>query len=181
MPKGLLIDQAKPQDIEALLTVLAEGREALGLLGIDQWQDGYPTRTLIADDLRRAISYKAMDLATGRIVGTVAIDFAGEKTYDIIDGAWLTDSTSKTARYGVVHRIAVRAQARRRGVARELIEKALALGRARGAESLRIDTHPGNVPMQRFIESCGFDYCGIIQIDLARETTKERLAYERLI
>ena len=174
---ALIVRPTLPGEIDAVVAVLDQGRRAIGRLGIDQWQDGYPDRALIERDVERGISYVVADDA-GTILGTAAIDFSGEPTYDVIDGAWLTSSPSTAPAYGVIHRIAVADAARRRGVARALIVKAQDLARERGAESLRIDTHPGNGPMQRFIASCGFTYCGIIQIDLARESTKARLAYE---
>ena len=177
---SVTVRMATDDDVDDMVAVLTQGRAAIGRLGIDQWQDGYPERRRIEDDVARGVSYVAV-ADDGRILGCAAIDFDGEPTYDVIDGAWLTPSTSEAPTYGVIHRIAVADNARRQGVARRLIDEALRLAEARGARSLRIDTHPGNLPMQRFIESCGFTYCGVIMIDLARESTKERLAYERIL
>ena len=42
--------------------------------------------------------------------------------------------------------------------------------------SIRIDTHEDNKPMRRFLEKCGFKFCGIIYL----EDGSKRLAYEKL-
>ena len=36
------IRQATPDDIDAIMAVFAQARAAIAVLGIDQWQDGYP-------------------------------------------------------------------------------------------------------------------------------------------
>lgn len=182
-----IVRPTRPEELDAVLQILAEGREALGALGIDQWQDGYPEPAVVRNDIERHISYVVAESGEERpghasdLLATAAIDFAGEPTYDVIDGAWLTASSSTDPSYGVIHRIATAAQARRRGISRFLLNQAENLARARGALSLRIDTHPGNGPMQRMVTSCGYTLCGVIQIDLTREATKDRLAYEKLL
>ena len=50
-----------------------------------------------------------------------------------------------------------------------------------GAASVRVDTHPGNVPMQRLLERCGYVRCGIILIGHAEGATPERVAFEKLV
>ena len=47
-----------------------------------------------------------------------------------------------------------------------------------GLKSLRIDTHPGNIPMQRAISKGGFIYCGKIHLAAGPEKGHLRLAYE---
>ena len=55
------------------------------------------------------------------------------------------------------------------------------LARERGAASVRVDTHPGNVPMQRLLGRCGYVRCGIILIGHAEGATPERVAFEKLV
>ena len=86
-----------------------------------------------------------------------------EPTYDVIDGAWLTDEP-----YGVIHRMASYPDVH--GIFAAIIDFAA----ARYAH-LRIDTHRDNRIMQHLIEKHGFTYCGIIRL----EDGAPRLAYER--
>lgn len=162
------------------MEVLGDGRRAIGSLGIDQWQLGYPERSLIESDVKRGVSYVALD-DEGAIAGTMVLDFEGEPTYDQIDGSWLADSTSSSPDYGVIHRMAVADDHRNQGVARFMFDQAKVLADERGVTSLRVDTHPGNIPMNNLIKSCGYTYCGVILIGHAGEASPERLAYELLL
>ena len=97
------------------------------------------------------------------IVAYFALLPSPEPTYDVIDGAWLTDGP-----YGVIHRMASYPEVH--GIFSTIIDYAT----SRFAH-LRIDTHRDNRIMQHLIEKHGFTYCGIIWL----EDGTERLAYER--
>ena len=102
-------------------------------------------------------------LAAPRIVAYFALLPSPEPTYDVIDGAWLTDGP-----YGVIHRMASYPEVH--GIFSTIIDYA-----ASRYEHLRIDTHRDNRIMQHLIEKHGFTYCGIIWL----LDGTERLAYER--
>ena len=102
-------------------------------------------------------------LAAPRIVAYFALLPSPEPTYDVIDGAWLTDEP-----YGVIHRMASYPDIH--GIFSTIIDYA-----ASRFSRLRIDTHRDNRIMQHLIEKHGFTYCGIIWL----EDGSERLAYER--
>ena len=102
-------------------------------------------------------------LAAPRIVAYFALLPSPEPTYDIIDGAWLTDEP-----YGVIHRMASYPDIH--GIFSTIIDYA-----ASRYTHLRIDTHRDNRIMRHLIEKHGFTYCGIIWL----EDGAERLAYER--
>ena len=97
------------------------------------------------------------------IVAYFALLPSPEPTYDVIDGAWLTDEP-----YGVIHRMASYPEVH--GIFSTIIDYA-----ALRFAHLRIDTHRDNRIMQHLIEKYGFTYCGIIWL----EDGTERLAYER--
>ena len=97
------------------------------------------------------------------IVGYFALLPSPEPTYNVIDGAWLTDEP-----YGVIHRMASYPDVH--GIFSAVIDFAA----ARYAH-LRIDTHRDNRIMQHLIRKHGFTYCGIIWL----QDGTERLAYER--
>ena len=97
------------------------------------------------------------------IVAYFALLPSPEPTYDVIDGAWLTDEP-----YGVIHRMASYPEVH--GIFSTIIDFA-----ASRYAHLRIDTHRDNRIMQHLIEKHGFTYCGIIWL----LDGTERLAYER--
>ena len=136
---------------------------ALAELGIDQWQGGYPHREAIEIDRARGESYVVVDDEGHHQPATAMVGFSGEGDYDLIDrGSWLTATRSDDACYGVVHRVAVSASCKGRGAASLLLACAEELTRDRGCESVRIDTHPGNLPMRRLLEKSGYAECGVI-------------------
>ena len=45
------VRRAEPSDLERVMEVLGDGRAALGELGIDQWQQGYPSEDVVLRDI----------------------------------------------------------------------------------------------------------------------------------
>lgn len=159
--------------------IIEDGRRALAALGIDQWQGCYPHRGAIEGDVACGASFVVEE--SGQVLATAMIGFRGERDYDVIEGAWLTESRSGDPAYAVVHRLAVGAECLGRGAASFLLASAEGLSRDEGAASVRIDTHPGNRPMRRLLEKAGFEQCGTIYIAHAEEGVPERIAYEKLV
>ena len=159
-------------EIDRVMEILLDGKAALATLGIDQWQgEGYPARDIVEQDVREGVSY----------VATCMLSFSGEDDYDEIEGEWLTEGDSSNPAYAVVHRVAVAADSVGKGAARLMLGNAQTLAHEGGAQSLRVDTHPGNVPMLSLLRSSGFTECGIIRIKHAGGLTPERVAFEKLL
>ena len=104
---------AVQEDMTAIMSVFAQARAAIAALGIDQWQDGYPTEAHIDADIEKGYAYV---LCTGGMVqGYFAMIGDPEPTYArIYDGAWLTDGA-----YTTVHRVAMSDALRGKGGAAE--------------------------------------------------------------
>lgn len=168
-------------DIDYIMDILADGRATLAALGIDQWQSGYPYRDIVEYDVVQGASHVVVD-DDDVIVGTAMLSFSGEQYYDYIDrGFWLTDSSSNDPCYGVVHRVAVAGFCKGRGVASFLMESAEHLTEDHGRTSVRIDTHPGNLPMRNLLAKRGYTECGIIYINHAEGGMPDRIAYEKIV
>lgn len=147
-----------PTDIPRILSIIADARLQLKDLGIDQWQNGYPNGDVIQQDIEAGHSYVLVD-KNDSVLATVMISFDGEPTYSRIEGEWLTDHP-----YAVIHRLAVADTMKGFGIAGVILEKVNDLSLERGIKSIRIDTHQGNLPMQRCAAKAGFSYCGIITL-----------------
>lgn len=172
---------ASERDIDRIMEIIEEGRASLAALGIDQWQGNYPNRSTIRDDISRGDSH-VVCLDDGRIAATAVIGLDGEPLYDLItDGSWLTGSTSDNPTYAVVHRVAVSTTCKGLGVGRFLMTAIEQHAAAVGRLSVRIDTHAGNAPMRKLIERSGYTRCGIVRINHNEGTTRERIAYEKLL
>ena len=171
-------------DADALLALFAEARGTIAALGIDQWQNGYPSEEVIKEDIakeqsRAVISNGGICTACGSLDGeicaTFALIFDGEPTYDnIYDGEW---QTGKSESYIAIHRVAISVAKRGGGIAGAIIDYAADVARSLGRRSLRIDTHRGNVVMRKMLEKQGFSYCGVIYL----ADGAERVAYERVL
>ena len=166
-------------DFDGIWAVLMDGKAALGRLGIDQWQGAYPTQQIVRDDIEAGHSYVLEE--DGVVVATTVIGFTGEPVYDAIEGAWLTGSDSRDPRYAVLHRVAVAQGHAGKGLGRKLLQSAEPVACQHGYESLRIETHPGNVPMLKLIERCGFTRCGIVHISHAEGASTDRVAFEKVL
>ena len=176
------VRRAEPSDLERVMEVLGEGREALGELGIDQWQRGYPSEEVVRRDIAGGNCWVAVpEDADGIIMATACIMLDGEPIYDAIDGAWLTECTSANPSYATVHRVAVSSGGTRRGLARLLFAHAESLARRSGYRSVRVDTHEGNVRMRTLLPSLGYSQCGVVMLADPSEPTRERIAYEKVV
>lgn len=163
--------KSKLEDITGIMHIINKAKISLKRAGIDQWQKGYPNEQVIQEDISKEESYVA--LIDGAIIGTVAITFSEEHHYDTLrDGEWL----NKDASYAVIHRIAVDNDYKGKGIAGFLISQASILGAGK-IQSIRIDTHEKNLPMQSAIMKQGFTLCG--QITLLDGT--DRLTFEKII
>ena len=201
----MILKQATERDFDAVMHVIEDGRASLAALGIDQWQGGGPNEAMVHADIAAGCTYMAVAdeddaraatpgasaVSPGDVLGTLAFVEGGEADYDnVTSGAWLTASPNtpqaaaaigEPVRYATLHRVAVSAAAKRRGVATFLIERSADLARERGLKSLRADTHEGNIPMQRTFEKLGFSRCCDIRLTNPLEPTKKRIGYERVL
>ena len=170
-----MIRKSKPEDIPEIMNIIRDAQASMKLLGISQWQNGYPDETSFAKDIAEGISHVYEE--DGEIVATAAIFTAPEPDYaKIYDGEWKTSGD-----YGVVHRIAVKKEVKRGGYAAKMIEYAAELTRKAGYGSIRIDTHEGNVPMRTFLKKQGFEECGIIYLSNEGCVENKRVAYEKIL
>lgn len=160
-----------PDDIARIMEIVAQAQERFRALGIDQWQDGYPTAGVFLQDMAAGSSYAVE--TDSQVIATACISFDGEPTYRTIgDGAWPDDGP-----YAVIHRLAVDRKMLRRGIAAGIIRHAEELCRRRGAGAIRVDTHRDNTAMRRLLDRCGFTRCGRIRLD----SGAEREAYCKLL
>ena len=159
-------------DLDGVMEIVRQAQASLKARGIDQWQNGYPDRPAIEADIARGWSYV---LADGeRVLGTTAISFAGEPTYDTIyQGAWGTEAPE----YAFLHRIAVSGACKGKGVPSLFFQELERQARERGLPCLRGDTHRENKIMQRVMEKNGLSYRGVIYL----EDGGERLAFEKVL
>ena len=164
------IRKSSVSDINNLLEIFDEARKTIATLGIDQWQNGYPSFDVVREDISLSRSY-AVEIDES-VCGTFVM-MENEPTYDkIYEGEWLGNED-----YIAIHRVAISVRCRGRGISTSIIDCAASYARFLGRSSLRIDTHEGNVVMRRMLEKHGFEYCGVIYL----ENGEARVAYEKVL
>ena len=87
-------------------------------------------------------------MSEGRIACVFYYAAEEDEDYKEINGKWLNEEP-----YGVVHRVASTGIVR--GAASFCLDWAYAQ-----TLNLRMDTYSDNIPMQKLLEKCGFQYCG---------------------
>lgn len=165
---------AQPGHLEEMCRITAEAKSQLKRLGLDQWQKGYPSREIWEDDITNRTAWLAVE--DERVLGVFAFQTTPDVSYGEIDGKWLTDTP-----YASMHRVCVSDDSKGKGVAGQMFAHGFEMARKLGFASVRIDTHPGNIPMQRALKKAGFVSCGTITLKGGCEDGDARIAFERLL
>lgn len=147
-----MIRNAALSDLPRVLEIYDSARRFMRERGNSvQWVNGYPSDTLLREDLTMGNLY-IMEDGDG-IYGVFAFIVGDDPTYAVIDGAWLDNATP----YGTLHRLG--SDGTHTGVLREAVDWAAAR-----MPHLRADTHETNLPMRRCLERAGFVCCGTIRV-----------------
>jgi hypothetical protein len=162
--KSMYIRKAKMKDLDFLMEIFSSAKVFMEKTGNgNQWVAGYPSRELIAQNIRDGNSYVCTDDA-GEILATFFFEIADDETYArIYDGQWLDDKP-----YGVVHRIA--GSGKVKGISDYCLQWCFDQ-----CGNIRVDTHKDNKVMQRALLRNGYTYCGIIYL----KNGAERLAFQK--
>ena len=173
----IMIRKANLFDINAILEVIADAKELFRRNNSLQWQDtdGYPNRHTIQTDIENGWLY--LNFRNDCLAGIITLAQKPDESYQIIyEGKWFNNR-----KYYTIHRLAVKKDFYRQGVAKELIDYVLTITRRSGVLDIRADTAEENIAMNRLLEKCGFIRCGIIY--LVRNTCLEpkRIAYHKIL
>lgn len=139
-------------DLDEIMRVYAAAKAFMVATGNEsQWNNGYPQRELIEEDIAKGQCYVCEE---NGIRGVFAFILGVDPTYGYIeDGAWKNERP-----YGTVHRIG--SDGTIGGIFNASLDFCKNI-----IPDLRIDTHENNHVMQKLILNYGFERCGIIYID----------------
>ena len=173
-------------DVDRILEIIEKAKIELKKLGLDQWQNGYPNREVIENDVKNRISYvleeisekddKSKNQSSKKIIGTIVLSPKKEEPYSKIEGKWITNDD-----YIVIHRLSVDSEIKNKGIATKILEFSEEECIKNKILSIKTDTHENNEPMKRFLEKNGFSYCGVIYLDKEPDVGEKRIAYEKII
>ena len=158
-----MIRNARPSDWDDIMEIYAIARSFMKTAGNPtQWGDTFPPEEMVRNDIEQKLNY-VVEL-DGRVQAVFALVPGIDPTYVVIEGAWLDDSP-----YAAVHRVASRGEVK--GLTGMILDWALDQH-----DSIRIDTHDDNIPMQKAILRSGFTRCGRIWV----EDGSPRIAYHKI-
>ena len=142
-------------DLDNILQVVDQARQIMRDTGnMTQWSNGYPSAQTILNDIKPGHGFVIE--RDGHTVGYFHFSHgqSPEPTYSVIkNGQWLNEKP-----YGVIHRLASGQSAK--GIAKAAFDYAFSV-----IDTIRVDTHRDNLPMQNFLKKKGFAYCGIIHVN----------------
>ena len=163
-------------DIDRIMEIIGDAQRFLKFSGVDQWQNGYPTREVFAQDIEKDACH--VFLTDGAVAGVISVFFGTEESYNVVtNGRWLTGD----ALYAVFHRAAVGDDYRGMGIASQMLSYAEKLALERGYKSMRGDTHRENKAMRGLLGKRGFVHCGTIYLNGENRAENERVCYEKLL
>lgn len=160
-------------DIVEIMLIINDAKQYLASKNIDQWQNGYPNTAQVENDIANGESYVVVN-DKNVIMATSMFTLRKEPTYKIIEGKW---HVSEDEIYGVIHRMAIKKEYRKFGLATFLFHEFHQQLKEKNIQSLKIDTHEENLAMQSLIKKLGYVYCGIIYTNY----NAKRLAFEKII
>ena len=168
--------RAHEEDIKSIVSIINNARYYLKEQGLSQWQSGYPNQDTIEEDL--VLQRGFVLVVAHQVAGYTAILAGEDPIYTLIeDGQWLNDETD----YIGIHRFAILDKYRGQKLAQRFITAILTFFYENGTSDFRIDTHPGNLPMQAVITGNGFEKRGIVHINEGEEINGVRWAYQLVL
>lgn len=158
------------EDIEVILSIIRGCQQLMNQRGIDQWQDGYPNRESIIEDINEKRGY--ILVRDAQIAAYAALILGGEEAYSRLKGGeWLTVSEN----YLTIHRLAVSDKFRGQNIGESLFLLTEQEARMRNVDSIRCDTHKDNSVMLRLLRRLNYAYCGEVSYLEAKRVSFEKV------
>jgi ribosomal protein S18 acetylase RimI-like enzyme len=159
-----LIRLAIIEEIRAISELAKVVRSDMWINGLEQWTGNYPAYENFYQDYVNKGLYVLVE--EGLIIGSVSIFVENEVAYHEV--VWEKDKSL------VVHRVIVDPARQGKGYGKQLLEFALSMAQQGGFDSVKIDTHPDNLKMQKLLKSMNFNYRGYL-------SSINRLAFEKVV
>ena len=169
------IKRVELKELDKVMEVINDAKAFLKLQS-QQWQQGYPNENSMTKDILNHDLFGVY--INGELTCVAALIIGIEKTYvNMVEGKWKIGVSASDL---VIHRIAVSNKYRGKGCAKKLMEFAYSYAKENDCNSIKVDTHRVNIPMQQLLLSNGYAYQGIIDLN-RNEEDQLRLAYELVI
>lgn len=144
----------KPEldEIPVIFDIFNECRNYMEMQGIFQWDDIYPNNKVVTDDYKNNSIYIYKN--STEIMGVISFDEEQSEEYKKIN--WLYNDNKIL----VIHRLAVRPDYQKQGIARQLMNFVEGTAVKLGFSSVRLDTYSGNPRAIKFYTELGYKIRG---------------------
>ncbi|WP_290490744.1 MULTISPECIES: GNAT family N-acetyltransferase [unclassified Aerococcus] len=155
---GLAPRQSVEGDLAQLTKMLEDAIALLAVNNVDQWQNGTISSKMLLDAIIQGQGFVWEQRDTTGIAGFCVLD-----TYDelyevpLAEGKWTVEGP-----YLAIHRVMVSQHLRGRKVSTQMFLDIKKMGVVNNIASLRIDTHPDNIIMQKTLKRNGFARTGLL-------------------
>lgn len=150
------IRTAESSDLDAVVTIVKNAARHMTERGIIQWDDDYPGRAILAEDIRRGqLSVLAESDA---VAGLIVLNEEMAPEYADVSWTW-------SGRILGVHRLAVDPGRQGRGLATRLMDFAEQEAAVRGYDAIRVDTYMHNPQANALYAGRGYRRAGTVRFD----------------
>lgn len=163
------IRSAVPEDLDAIMAIVAETVADMQDYGNEQWNTDYPDRDRFSQDITNQSLFIATD--GDELCGFIAVDDVEPTEYN--GQPWRIHTPCK-----VIHRLAVANNRRGQGWASLLETYAVGLARESWIHYLKTDTHSTNLEMQKFLEHKGYARAGTMRLP---ERSQDYYCYDKIL
>ena len=147
--------RAGTDDLDALVALYGAAAQDMREKGIDQWDEYYPDREILAEDVESG------DMTLGFLDGQLACAYVVNREYDpeYELGAW----EHTEGDFCVLHRLCVNPQLQGRDLARQAMARMEKTALEQGFDSVRLDVFSQNLHAQRLYEKLGYRRTGEVR------------------
>lgn len=171
----IYIKRATDRDLPAIMGIITEAQALLKKDGSPQWQNGYPDKAALHQDI---MAQQCWVLMVGdQVAGTATMIVAEDPNYlEITGGQW----QNVTDPYATIHRIAIGSAFGGQHLSHFFFSNLISAAYRDGIRNFRIDTHDLNKRMQAIATNFGYQYRGKIYVaePAVNHEDNARRAYE---
>lgn len=148
----MIYSKADKTQTEEVFSVFSAAIQNMELQGIHQWDEIYPDKPTIADDIARN------QMHIGKIDNRIAVCFVLSEEYDeeYKNGCWQYPDS----RFCVIHRLCVNPEFQNKGIASETMKYIENLCKSAGYDSIRLDCFTENPYSRRLYDKTGYSVVG---------------------
>ena len=157
-----MISKGELYELDSILELTQACGKHMRDNGIDQWDENYPDRNSILNDLNTETLFAYRE--NGIVLGIVVLNEYQDEEYGDIN--W---STSDTDRNIVVHRLAVHPDQQGKGIARKIMNFAEVYAKDERYDAIRLDTFSQNPRNQKFYTNRGYTDLGLVYLKYKKD------------